>query len=86
MVDTLPPAHPSAPYISRLDRLLQVYEEIVANMTKPLGITIEASTDQAELIYITSVGQQVGRHWWTRVSSHVCLNLVLLSATATVCV
>ena len=42
------------------DRLPQVYEEIVANMTKPLGITIEASTDQAELIYITSVGQQVG--------------------------
>lgn len=39
--------------------LLQVYEEIVANMTKPLGITIEASTDQAALIYVTSVGQQV---------------------------
>ncbi|CAM9439758.1 unnamed protein product, partial [Laminaria digitata] len=36
----------------------EVYEEIVANMTKPLGITIEASTDQAELIYVTSVGQQ----------------------------
>lgn len=33
--------------------------EIIANMTKPLGITIEASTDKAELIYITSVGEQV---------------------------
>ena len=47
-------------YMSVFDWLVKVYEEIVANMTKPLGITIEASTDQAELIYITSVGKQVG--------------------------
>eukprot|EP00903_Cladosiphon_okamuranus_P007049 g6852.t1 len=34
------------------------YEEIVANMTKPLGITIEESTDKARLVYITSVGEK----------------------------
>eukprot|EP00752_Nemacystus_decipiens_P011269 g10015.t1 len=34
------------------------YEEIIANMTKPLGITIEESTDKARLVYITSVGEK----------------------------
>lgn len=41
--------------------MVQKYEEIVANMTKPLGITIEESTDKARLVYITSVGEKV--HW-----------------------
>lgn len=41
--------------------IVQLYEQIVANMTKPLGITIEASTDTAELVYITSVGEQASR-------------------------
>ncbi|CAB1096412.1 unnamed protein product [Ectocarpus sp. CCAP 1310/34] len=36
----------------------EVYEEIIANMTKPLGITIEESTDKAKLVYITSVGDK----------------------------
>ena len=39
--------------------MVQKYEEIVANMTKPLGITIEESTDKARLVYITSVGEKV---------------------------
>lgn len=29
-------------------------------MTKPLGITIEESTDKAQLVYLTSVGEKVG--------------------------
>ncbi|CAN0200661.1 unnamed protein product, partial [Hapterophycus canaliculatus] len=36
----------------------EVYEEIIANMTKPLGITIEESTDKAQLVYLTSVGEK----------------------------
>ena len=28
-------------------------------MTKPLGITIEESTDKARLVYVTSVGEKV---------------------------
>lgn len=28
-------------------------------MTKPLGITIEESTDKAQLVYLTSVGDKV---------------------------
>lgn len=39
--------------------MAQKYEEIIANMTKPLGITIEESTDRAKLVYITSVGEKV---------------------------
>ncbi|CAM9132898.1 unnamed protein product [Discosporangium mesarthrocarpum] len=33
-------------------------QTIVANMTKPLGITIEASTDEASMVYITSAGEK----------------------------
>ncbi|CAM9808791.1 unnamed protein product [Ectocarpus fasciculatus] len=36
----------------------EVYEELIANMTKPLGITIEESTDKAQLVYLTSVGDK----------------------------
>lgn len=39
--------------------MAQKYEEIIANMTKPLGITIEESTDKARLVYVTSVGEKV---------------------------
>lgn len=53
----------------------QKYEEIVANMTKPLGITIEASTDEAELVYITSVGEQVRhkRHGARSICMHIAV-------------
>lgn len=51
-----------------------MFEEIVANLTKPLGITIEASTDEASLVYITSVGAQV-RH-----SHHAVLRCLALLA------
>lgn len=45
-------------------------------MTKPLGITIEASSDKAALVYITSVGEQVSihlRYAGLRHKEHACL-------------
>lgn len=52
-------------------------------MTKPLGITIEASTDSAELIYVTSVGEQVGA---LCVCCYVCVVTCVFVRVCGVCI